>query len=871
MPESEAIATPPTGAHTFDDAVGIRFREILSGYVRGGGQRLRGPGDAGRFSFDVVLEIPRLRDFLAADRHVARITGGTVEWKPFVPRTEVRPGEVVLFRKDGGNKRRKFYDFRFAFPSGQGYDILFEGTKVLKSDAPFDAAVDMTSVFATLFAGGQPIAKGLLNVHIDELLRQLDSMEATNTSSRAEASAARDAFFAFFNHEAREVYPEIPLLLRDDRRLSDEERRALRICLPIMLPSPMPAGGPTVDEVIANLERFVALANPQQLSDIRNTLRAASLALPLLDDILNLRRIAAIELRRKSRSPLYDVLDQLHTLAVFPFYSHPKMDAVVGYQRPTHVRRTPTTSLPVAADPPARLFDVVIAGTGPAGALLADRLTADGKSVLMLEEGPYVPERDIDADELTWTARLYKRSALQRANEPRSILAPQIPGFIVLQGGCVGGGSVVNNAVCFRLEPRRLRDWQTAGFPLDGATLDAGYAAAAADLSIGPVSRSARLLNPANRYLESTLGPVRVPDSGAPTSPGLWECLVNLEPADGHDAGCLGLGLCNVGCGSERKRNALQVHLRNAGTRDLTIVPFARATQFEMNAAGTRVEGLVVTLRDGRRVTVRGNEYVLSCGPIGSSEVLLRTTGLQPRIRSGELPVGRRFSANVGSPLFAFVDEEVNRNPGLQIAHAYVPPDGNAGFVLETWYNPPAGNAAAMPGYMDVHFARMKAFARAVAAAPLVGTRPNGRIGLRDGRVTIDLPIETPEIDALAAGIGLLAGAFLSGGAREVLGAVGWGFEMKKADDVGRFRDELRALARNERHRHLLRFGTGHPQGGNAMSDDPAIGVVQNDFRVRGVDNLRVCDGSLFPDSARVNPQWTILALADRCAAILNA
>jgi cholesterol oxidase len=79
------------------------------------------------------------------------------------------------------------------------------------------------------------------------------------------------------------------------------------------------------------------------------------------------------------------------------------------------------------------------------------------------------------------------------------------------------------------------------------------------------------------------------------------------------------------------------------------------------------------------------------------------------------------------------------------------------------------------------------------------------------------------------------------------------------------------ALARNDRHRHLLRFGTGHPQGGNAMSDDPTIGVVEHDFRVRGVDNLRVCDGSVFPDSARVNPQWTILALADRCAAIMDA
>jgi choline dehydrogenase-like flavoprotein len=868
MPDpASAAATAVRSPGSFGDDVGIRLRETLTGFVRGAGRRLRGEDEAGRFVLDVTLEIERLRDFLGADRHVARIAGGSVEWKPFVARTPIAGGEVVLFRRDPRARRRSVHELRFTFPSGHGYDIAFEGSQALRADGPSDAAVDLTTMAVVLRVGDGPIARGILNTPIQTLLRQLDAIEVARVDHDAEAAAARTAFFDFFNDEVRAVYPDAPRILRDERRLSDEERRALRVCLPLMLPRPLPANGPSIDEVIAQLERFIGSARAEQLEGIRNALRAAALILPLADDILNLRRIAAAELRRKSRSPLYDALEQLHTLAVFPFYSHPKVDDIVRYRRPTHVRRLPQPSLPVAADPPDRVYDVVIAGSGPAGSVLAHRLSAAGRSVLVLEEGPYVPERDIDADELQWTARLYKRSALQRANEPRSILDTQIPGFQVLQGGCVGGGGVVNNAVCFRLEPRRLRDWQNVGFPLDAAALDPAYDAIARDLSIGPVSATARKLNPAFRYLEDTIGPVRTPDAGAPTSPGLWECLVNLEPDDGQERGCLGLGLCNVGCGSERKRNALQVHLREAAAGDFTIVPHARATQLTMNAAGTRVEGIAVTLRDGRRVVVRGREYVLSCGPVGSSEVLLRTAGLQQRIRSGSLPVGRRFSANVGSPLFAVVDDEVNAAPGLQIAHAYVPPDGNAGFVLETWYNPPAGNAAAMPGFMDVHYERMKLYSRTVSAAPLVGTRAIGRIGLRDDRATIDLPIETPEIDAIAAGLGLLAGAFLAGGAMECIGAVGWGFEIRVPDDVGRFRAELRDLARNGRHRHLLRFGTGHPQGGNAMSDDPAIGVVGGDFRVRGVDNLRVCDGSVFPDSARVNPQWTILALADRCAA----
>ncbi len=65
-------------------------------------------------------------------------------------------------------------------------------------------------------------------------------------------------------------------------------------------------------------------------------------------------------------------------------------------------------------------------------------------------------------------------------------------------------------------------------------------------------------------------------------------------------------------------------------------------------------------------------------------------------------------------------------------------------------------------------------------------------------------------------------------------------------------------------------LSTGHPQGGCAMSEDPDIGVVDADFRLRGFSNLRVCDASLFPMSAGVNPQWTVMALAHHCANVMK-
>jgi choline dehydrogenase-like flavoprotein len=63
-----------------------------------------------------------------------------------------------------------------------------------------------------------------------------------------------------------------------------------------------------------------------------------------------------------------------------------------------------------------------------------------------------------------------------------------------------------------------------------------------------------------------------------------------------------------------------------------------------------------------------------------------------------------------------------------------------------------------------------------------------------------------------------------------------------------------------------IELHTSHPQGGNAISADPEKGVVDERFRVYGTDNVYVCDASVFPSSVTVNPQLTVMALADYAA-----
>jgi len=106
----------------------------------------------------------------------------------------------------------------------------------------------------------------------------------------------------------------------------------------------------------------------------------------------------------------------------------------------------------------------------------------------------------------------------------------------------------------------------------------------------------------------------------------------------------------------------------------------------------------------------------------------------------------------------------------------------------------------------------------------------------------------------------------LEGGVEHAIAGFEGGRRLETQADVTKLHDDLVAVRNDREKLHRLQVGTGHPQGGNAMSEDHDIGVVDGRFRVRGVENLRICDGSVFPEASGVNPQWTIMALAECCA-----
>ena len=70
-------------------------------------------------------------------------------------------------------------------------------------------------------------------------------------------------------------------------------------------------------------------------------------------------------------------------------------------------------------------------------------------------------------------------------------------------------------------------------------------------------------------------------------------------------------------------------------------------------------------------------------------------------------------------------------------------------------------------------------------------------------------------------------------------------------------------------------LGTGHPQGGNAISknrgkDGQNGGVIGPDFKVYGYDNLYVCDASVHPSATTVNPQMTVMTMARYASGLIS-
>ena len=466
--------------------------------------------------------------------------------------------------------------------------------------------------------------------------------------------------------------------------------------------------------------------------------------------------------------------------------------------------------------------DVVVIGSGAAGAVMAYELARRGRRVTVLEKGKREDPTTFVHNELEMFIRVYKHSGMQMTSDHD---------LSVAQGSTVGGSTVINNAIWLRADlDRVLRDWSAAGAEVDRTLLEEGYTFVEKALNVTPLDTN--VANAGCKVMERGCQAENIP----------------FRVLDNNRDQCIGCGWCNFGCRYNRKLSMLVTFVPWAEARGAEV--FDLCDEVKIEFSGGRASG-VSFVRGGERQRIAADQVVVSAGAIGSSLVLLQS-GIDQRGR-----VGRGLHVLCGITVSADMGERVDGFDGIGLTALA---DGGDECVIETFFSPPMVYSLSMSGWFGEHFRNMQRYANYVQGGVMIGTDPTGRVKLDwRKRPSIDMEVSSRDIERLKAGVKTLSRIFLSGGATRVLPSTHRALEFRSAADLDRLDEQIK------RPEDLF-LGTAHPQGGNAMGRDPGRSVVGNDFRVNGFDNLFVADASVFPTNIWANCQATVMGLSHYAA-----
>lgn len=528
----------------------------------------------------------------------------------------------------------------------------------------------------------------------------------------------------------------------------------------------------------------------------------------------------------------------------------------IGYALADPVESPPPSIAPLPvdrtpSDTPLELeAEVVIVGSGAGGGVVAARLAAAGRDVIVVEAGPYVPEREMPVLE----GDAYRRLYLDQGTTSTADL-----GITIVAGATVGGGTTVNWTTCFA-PPDRLRDeWTAAGLEgFDGAETDADVARLRAELDLQP--------------------PTVVPAKDQAILDGAralgWE-----QALTERNAGpCTACGSCGFGCRVGAKRSGLRAHLAAAHAAGARVLADASVRRVEI--AGGRAVGVSGWLSDGARsgrpFRVRAGQVVVAGGAL-RTPLILAASGLD------HPALGRHLHLHPAVIVAARMPEPVDAWVGpMQAARSleFVRGDSNhGGFFVETGPAHPGLAASAFPWEGG---AASRAFMRNVSHVVALGgalrDTSSGRVRwTRAGRPRIDYRLNSADRRTASRALVELSRLGRAAGAAELITAATPADRIDLTTaDAGTWQAFLDRRATADLGPNRTFVFSAHQMGTARAGADPRTSVCDPYGRVRGstggpVPGLYVADGSLFPSAAGINPMVTIMTLAERTARAVAA
>ncbi|WEN16663.1 GMC family oxidoreductase [Rhodanobacter sp. AS-Z3] len=513
-------------------------------------------------------------------------------------------------------------------------------------------------------------------------------------------------------------------------------------------------------------------------------------------------------------------------------------------------------------------YDVIVIGSGPGGASMAQKLAATGKRILLLERGDYLP-RSVD----NWDSQKVFVDAIYQAKE--TWYGKDGESFQPGLHYYVGGNSKVYGAALFRLRERDFEeivhsDGISPAWPLKYADFEPYYAEAEALFHVHgqrgedpneppssrpfpypPVTHEPRVQALHDSLQSDGLHPFHLPlgilldeidGKTTPDSP-----CIRTPYFDGYPSPLNGKADAQVMCVDP----ALKAH------PSLTLLTGAYVSTLETDSSGRTISAVNV-IRDSEPERYTADIVVVACGALSSALLLLRSANDQhPHgLANGSDQVGRNYMRHNQSILMALLREPNDTvfQKTLAVSDWY--------FGSDDW-NYPLGliqmcarsndaqiRGEALPSWLEwlpkMPFEMMARHSMDFWLSSEDLPRPENRIRYDGDKVRLELTENNME-----------AHHRLKKKLEQMLSKIG-------AHPV--LLERSLYLGKN-----IPIGGTAHQAGTARFGTDPATSVLDLDCKAHELENLYLTDASFFPSIGAVNPTLTIIANALRVADRIKA
>jgi choline dehydrogenase-like flavoprotein len=354
---------------------------------------------------------------------------------------------------------------------------------------------------------------------------------------------------------------------------------------------------------------------------------------------------------------------------------------------------------------PSEEVDFLIIGAGAAGGVMAKELSAAGFSVVVLEQGPYLREKDFQHDEIKYTRLSAMTNNLKyqpQTHRKSEAETARVQGQKMLQyGRQVGGGSVHFTANYWRLwesDFKQKTKWggvagaSLADWPITYADLEPYYTKAEEELGISGLAGA----NPfeAWRSKPYPLPPLPVKSSGviferATRKLGLHPfptpMAILSQPYRGRGA-CAHCGFCEYfGCEVRAKSSTLATVIPIAErTGRCEIRPESCTRKIEIGPNG-RVTGAVY-FDASRREGFQKAKAVIVCANGSETPRLLlmsRSSRFPQGLANSNGMVGKNLMVDAGFEAYGVFEHPLNEFKSVQttrVIHDFYEPDPKRGF-----------------------------------------------------------------------------------------------------------------------------------------------------------------------------------------------